>query len=124
MHVICRQISNEKPKTDIEQKSEERHGVICMYCHYLITYPDNQIAVNGSFRHVFANPHGYVFEIGCFSDAEGCRPASELSSEFSWFQGFSWKITVCRQCFAHLGWMFVSEKDRFFGLIIEKLLFP
>jgi len=80
--------------------------------------------MEGAFRHTFANPHGYLFEIGCFGDAWGCAPASPPSSEFSWFKGYLWKIGVCRGCSTHLGWVFLSDVHRFFGLILDKLIFP
>jgi hypothetical protein len=111
-----------KEKADTMIKEDEI--IICAFCNNHITDPSCQIIVNDSFYHTFANPHGCVFEIGCFSDAKGCMASSMASMEFSWFLGFSWKIGVCNNCSTHLGWIFSSKSDRFYGLIFEKLIFP
>ena len=136
MKVVCKQstyLSTEK-KTETIPKEDEI--IICAFCNNHVTDPSRQIAVNNSFYHAFANPYGYVFEIGCFSDAKGCVPISMSSTEFSWFMGYSWKIGFCNYCSTHLGWIFSSESHnlkvtrnpmvtrKFFGLILEKLVFP
>ncbi|MCD4675516.1 MAG: hypothetical protein K8S18_05900 [Desulfobacula sp.] len=124
MLVVCKQsvdLSTRK-KTDTLPKEDEI--ILCAFCNNPVTDPSRQIIVNNSFHHTFANPHGYVFEIGCFSNAKGCVPGSIASSEFSWFIGYSWKIGVCNYCSSHLGWIFSSKSNKFFGLILEKLIFP
>lgn len=124
MDPICKQKTEESPAEDLESSSQTQKNICCALCMHKITEPESQIVMNGSFRHVFANPHGYVYEIGCFSHANGCRPSSTSSSEFSWFSGFSWRIGVCEQCASHLGWIFSSEGKAFYGLILDKLIFP
>jgi hypothetical protein len=124
MEVICKQSPHRVPGEETKTLPREEEIIVCANCNHHITDPSKQIMVNGSFRHIFANPHGYVFEIGCFSDAGGCRPGSVSSYEFSWFVGFSWQICSCNYCSNHLGWMFSSESKKFYGLILEKLIFP
>jgi len=124
MNVVCKQYSDLLTETKTDTMSEEDEIITCVFCNNHITDPSKQIIINNSFHHVFANPHGLIFEIGCFSDAKGCVPGSIASTEFSWFFRFSWKIGVCNQCSSHLGWIFSSESDRFYGLILEKLKFP
>ncbi len=111
--------------------SEEDQVIVCRACNNIITRPFYKIPVSSSFSHIFANPHGHVFEIGCFSRAEGCMEASGLSSEFTWFAGYSWKIEICRQCKSHIGWIFICDCEnasgmpvQFHGLILDKLVFP
>ncbi len=95
----------------------------CRACGSAITSKDQRIAVNGRHDHVFFNPHGHVFEIGCFARAPGAFSASPPSSEFSWFPGFSWQIAGCAACRAHLGWRFQGERSSgFFGLILDRLI--
>ena len=125
-----------KDKTDIEIQeaadpvSKEEEVVICRICSSTITRPFHRIMVNKSFSHAFANPQGDVFEIGCFTKAEGCIPVSDSSSEFTWFPGYSWKIGACTGCAAHLGWVFSLDNpgskslNHFYGLILDKLIFP
>ena len=124
MDVVCKQKTKAGVLDDVEPSSKDEKKICCAYCLHIVTDPSSQIAVNGSFTHVFANPHGYVYEIGCFGKADGCRPASTSSSEFSWFSGFSWQIGICEQCSSHLGWIFSSDTKVFYGLIIDKLIFP
>lgn len=96
--------------------------VLCRQCRHPITLLSEQISVQGSHRHTFANPHGIVFEIGCFGSAGGCAYTGPASDEFTWFAGFSWKIAVCGRCLTHLGWLFTSTGfSRFHGLILDRL---
>ena len=93
----------------------------CAVCHYPITRRIDRIEVNEKHRHVFANPHGYIYQIGCFAQAQGCVIIGEETSHFSWFPGYSWQISLCGQCLTLLGWAFRSSESLFFGLILDKL---
>ena len=108
-----------------ERSPEEEEYIICRQCHQAITKPANRIVMQGSHRHTFANPHGVVFEIGCFRNAKGCSCAGPASDDFSWFAGFSWRVCFCTMCMTHLGWMFSLEgRDTFYGLILDRLIEP
>ena len=111
-------------ESDKKSLPEEEKIIVCARCLFPVTDPSKQITVKGSFSHIFANPHGHVFEIGCFSDADGCISASPKSDEFSWFSGCEWQIGICKNCAVHLGWIFTSRDERFYGLILEKIIFP
>ena len=109
-----------------ERSPEEKEYILCRQCHQAITRPDDRIAMQGSHRHTFANPHGIVFEIGCFRSVKGCGYAGAASDEFSWFAGYSWRVCVCTMCLTHLGWMFslLKGSDNFHGLILDRLIEP
>ena len=124
MELICKQKTTDAPKEQAHVSEQADKQIVCAACGFIITGPDRQIAVNQSFRHVFANPQGHVFEIGCFDRADGCAAASEPSGEFTWFPGFLWRVGVCRKCLIHLGWIFISDTRTFCGLIIDRLIFP
>lgn len=97
----------------------------CRNCLFVITRPSEAIAMQGGHRHTFANPHGIVFEIGCFRNADGCRYLGAPSDEFTWFAGFGWRIALCAGCKGHLGWLFASPAGNHFnGLILDRLIFP
>ena len=97
--------------------------VRCRQCHNIITHLAERTTVQGSHQHTFANPHGIVFEIGCFRTAKGCGYAGPSSDEFSWFPGYRWQIAVCLRCLVHLGWLFGSpDADSFHGLILDRIL--
>ncbi|XP_065073286.1 protein cereblon-like [Ochlerotatus camptorhynchus] len=49
------------------------------------------------------------------------RTTSKPSTDFSWFPGYSWQISVCNACNNHIGWKFVTTKrgykpKKFYGL--------
>ncbi len=121
--------SDESPNSIVEDETkdkspEKEEYILCRQCHHIITSPAEQVEVQGTHKHTFANPYGIVFEIGCFRIVKGCGHAGPFSDEFSWFKGFSWQITVCIMCLTHLGWFFSSQDSTsFYGLILDRLVF-
>lgn len=115
-----------EPFTDDEADpglSDEREYILCARCRRVITTSSDRIDVNGAHVHTFANPHGIVFEIGCFQTAMGCAYQGPVTNDFSWFKGYSWKIACCGTCMTHLGWLFVSiGESGFHGLILDRLV--
>ena len=108
-----------------EKESDSEKYILCRQCHQVITSPAERIVVQGSHQHTFANPHGIIYEIGCFRSVIGCGCAGPVSDEFSWFRGFSWRVAVCTMCLTHIGWLFISfGSDSFNGLILDRLLEP
>jgi hypothetical protein len=106
-----------------EKESDDEEYILCRQCMHVITSSAERITVQGLHRHTFANPHGIVFEIGCFRSSIGCGYAGPASDEFAWFQGFSWRVAVCVGCLTHLGWLFTSTGyESFHGLILDRLV--
>jgi len=124
MYLLAKQASQVQSKAKTHPVCLEDPVIICRNCLWHITEPACQIQMDGAFCHTFANPHGQVFEIGCFNSAPGCSSIPPPFSEFSWFAGYHWNIGVCRDCKTHLGWFFRSDQDQFWGLILDKLIFP
>lgn len=69
---------------------------------------------------MFVNPHGHVFEVGCFATAH-VRSIGPASHFFSWFPGYAWRVALCPGCGAHLGWAYGDDAG-FFGLILPRLV--
>ena len=111
---------------EIEEASpEDEPYILCRQCRQAITRPADRMTLQGSHQHTFANPHGAVFEIGCFSNARSCGYAGSPTDEFSWFAGYSWRVCFCTMCLTHLGWLFISGAgDMFHGLILDRLIEP
>ena len=110
---------------ETEEKTSEEEYILCRQCQSILTSPTERIIIQGAHQHTFANPHGIVFEIGCFGAVRGCGYAGPASDEFSWFKGFSWRVAVCIMCLTHMGWFFESrDGGNFHGLILDRLLFP
>lgn len=126
-----------------EEQVQEKRVILCAFCANTITDESQVISVNGSHRHVFVNPHGLVFDTGCFKECSGCIVDFRASVEFSWFHGYSWRIAACSRCHQHLGWLFSSNHadlsssagsfssatcrsmhNSFYCLILENLIFP
>lgn len=100
----------------------DKRRLLCAVCSYPITDPSHRIARNGLHQHELTNPHGMVYRIGCFAVAPGCVQVGPATERWSWFPGFAWRIALCHQCQAHLGWGYRStDGERFFGLILERL---
>mgnify|MGYP000868635858 FL=1 len=97
--------------------------ILCRACSQTVTMEQTRTERGGSHRHVFANPHGYVYDLALFNAAPGCATEGPRSTEFPWFAGCSWQVAVCRRCGAHLGWRFVplSGGAAFYGLIADRL---
>lgn len=107
------------------QLDKDDARLLCATCGHVITSRDQRISVAGSHHHTFTNPMGLVFEIGCFRDAPGCGQTGSATEDWTWFDGFSWRIAVCSHCRSHLGWSYQSEhSEGFFGLIADRLVAP
>lgn len=94
----------------------------CTGCGHPITDAAARIAVNGAHQHRRTNPAAVTYDIGCFGAAPGVVEAGKAISRHSWFRGFAWRLALCGQCGAHLGWAFAAAgATRFFGLILKRL---
>lgn len=99
-------------------------AVRCRQCRVEITSLRHAIEVAGKHDHIFFNPAGIIFEIGCYGRADGCRAVGPPTTEFSWFAGMAWSLALCGACQSHLGWFFQGSGSAagFFGLIHKKLI--
>lgn len=106
-----------------EALEKEAEAVFCAACGSVVTKRSEKTEREGSFEHVFVNPAGIVYRIGCFNRAAGCREAGARTEYYSWFPGFRWSIALCIACKTHLGWFFSREGSAadFFALILERL---
>lgn len=111
-------------ETDSFEITQEAPLILCRNCRHPVTQPSERIEVASAHRHTFTNPNGYLFEIGCFRNADGCAATGIITDDFTWFRGYSWQIGICRKCQNHIGWMFRSIDDRFYGLILDRLTEP
>jgi hypothetical protein len=106
-----------------DEEKDEKSFILCKFCRNRVTSAENAMVIDGQTRHVFTNPHGYVFEIACFSTAEGCVNYGIPTNEFSWFPGYSWRFSICAKCHNHLGWQYQSVNfEIFYGLILDNLI--
>lgn len=108
---------------DQEDTLDGEQPLRCRVCHHPITEVRQRIEVAGRHGHTKANPHGLVFQIGCFAQASGCGRKGPVVADFSWFPPFSWQVAQCHGCRNHLGWYFSARQlPSFWGLIYGELL--
>jgi len=110
---------------DKESKASTGHGgrkLVCKLCRSVITRQELGMEVNGQHRHVFFNPHGYVFELGCFASAKNVVPTGPKTDEFTWFPGLTWQVVACAHCASQLGWRYTGGDGGFYGLILTALI--
>ncbi len=107
--------------SDIDERSGEERVFRCRSCGQEITSEKHRVPISGQSEHTFTNPHGFVFTLGCFTDAPGCRPSGPATTEFTWFDGYAWRYAACGSCGIHLGWEFTNNDDLFFGLILNRI---
>lgn len=129
MDFICKKIGEHAgTSSDTAALQDEAPVIICRSCLGMISRPEFAVEINHAFAHTFANPTGTVFEVGCFSRADGCVKFSDTSGEFTWFTGYVWAVGLCRTCRAQLGWIFLpirsGDMSKFYGLILDQLIFP
>jgi hypothetical protein len=95
--------------------------LVCVKCGAAITTDGDRIEKDGRHEHDSVNPHGHGYHYGCFARAPGVMPIGEQSDHWSWFPGYRWQTAYCAGCGEHLGWMFLTNSDRFYGLILDRL---
>jgi hypothetical protein len=101
---------------------KEKESILCKHCKNEITTAEFTTAVNGQHAHIFKNPAGFTFHIGCFSRAWGCIVYGIPTYEFTWFTGFRWCVALCSPCFTHMGWYYQAGEASFYGLILANLV--
>ena len=111
------------PGETLEPVEAETGGVlVCRACRAKITRRELAMEVGGSHVHVFFNPYGLVFELGCFASAKNLLPTGPETDEFTWFPGHRWQAVACATCLSQLGWRYVGSEGGFFGLILKALI--
>lgn len=111
-------------ETDVSKKlKDDERWYVCRQCHQRIAKINDRIRIQGTHQHTFANPSGIVFGIICFGTARGYAFVGPPSTDFTWFAGHSWRITICAACLTHVGWYFSAQDGKgFFGFITDRLL--
>lgn len=116
----------EQPDEDVDvvddpaPKRSER--LLCRQCGQVLTSRQSVIEIDGASDHVFENPHGMVYHVRCFDEAPGAVTLGAPTDEFTWFRGYTWQIALCGGCRSHVGWAFIADKHRFWGLIPGRLV--
>lgn len=130
--------TKQETEGEASASSDLERWLLCVACRAEIARDDARIAASSgsatAHEHVFLNPSGLEFRLGCFASAPGARPEGERSTVWSWFPGHAWQASVCHACGMHLGWSFHATRGSspesaesgavFWGLILDRLASP
>jgi hypothetical protein len=86
----------------------------------VLAHAQDRLNIDGSHKHVFSNPHGFMHHFGCYQDALGCAIEGAAVAADSWFPGYLWRLAMCADCGQHIGWLFEHD-DHFYGLLLDKI---
>lgn len=113
------------PRRDPEQSDDQKpeRVVLCGACGHEVARVADRVVVGPGDLHTFVNPAGEVFELVCFSRADGVAAFGEPSLAFTWFPGHTWRYAGCRSCGVQLGWRFEGPQI-FWGLNRRALRWP
>jgi hypothetical protein len=74
----------------------------------------------------FPNPFGQMRVILTLREARAIVLAGDPTTDFTWFEGYAWRIAYCAGCQEHLGWLFetiaAGVPPRFYGLLKDALI--
>lgn len=96
--------------------------LLCAGCRAVITHRRERVERGGAHEHGRINPAGFSFHLACFAAAPGAATLGPATREHTWFPGYAWRIALCGGCGEQLGWRFEAGADRFFGLIVGRLV--
>jgi hypothetical protein len=123
---------DESPKTTPQKRPRDEtvttgadRWLCCRSCATRIA-PLAAVLPEGEDPLVFANPEGRVFELLLLGNARALQLVGNATQEFTWFQGYAWRVALCAGCGIHLGWRFETAAERsppvFFGLLRRELV--
>ncbi len=57
MEIVCKKTPQTESNIEVQTVEQDQEIIVCAFCNHYITDPSDQIQVNQTFRHIFANPH-------------------------------------------------------------------
>ena len=100
------------------------------HCNICYTWLTNSSLLQGIMGRpalkTYVNPHGIQCDLLTFSDCQEFQEAPDATTEYTWFDGYQWRIIVCAGCGFHLGWKFEAVREalspkEFFGILEDRL---
>ena len=111
---------------DAPERAEENARYLCRACRTPITDPSAVFGPSGAPPvQVFTNPEGRVCQVLTVTRADNLLLVGPATADHSWFRGYAWRIALCGQCTAQLGWRYEapvgSIPQIFYGLLLSEL---
>lgn len=119
-----------EPKGSTSQATQDERPIRCAKCQQEIAKKSAIFCMRAPYEvQAFVNPHGYTFEVLTVKSATHVVWDTRVSTDFSWFKGYAWRLLFCERCLAHLGWRFEGagegdEPNEFFGLVVRAIELP
>ena len=90
----------------------------CAACGSEISSSESLFDYDGHHEHEYHEPSGTLTRILLFQEAPGCHLSGGAISDYTWFEGTTYRFADCLNCGANLGWRYYyGERRAFFGLI-------
>ncbi|XP_073946139.1 protein cereblon-like [Choristoneura fumiferana] len=94
----------------------------------LYSFNDTLFSKESVLVQVVSNDYIFQFPVIVFEQST-CVGIGEWEADNSWFPGYQWKLCVCPDCAAFLGWIFEpinprirNSPDKIFSLILTSLI--
>jgi len=104
-----------------DEAGPDKNLVYCVECSHVLARASDATTVQGTHHHFCTNPHGFDFNVCCYSEALGCAISGQPTGADSWFAGYTWRFATCTGCTVHLGWLFETPGSHFYGLVRERI---
>lgn len=108
------------PDARLDDDEDGEQVACCRRCESVVARSCDRVVIGAGDLHTFVNPQGEVFELVCFSRADGAPAVGEPTLAYTWFPGHTWRVAMCRSCAAQLGWRYEGPRS-FWGLIRGQL---
>lgn len=119
-HLTYLSLSPSLFEDDEEDEEILQKNLLCATCGNPVTKVGEKVKIRGRHDYTFTNL-GYPIQLGCFRSAPGCIGYGGISHGYSWFRGYAWQIQLCKNCSSQLGWIYLSEGERFYALVFRML---
>lgn len=90
---------------------------LCSSCASEIAESKNFFDYDGNHEHEYYDPAGRQTRILLFGEVPGGHLTGNMISDYTWFEGTTYRFVDCRSCGAQLGWVYYyGERRAFFAL--------
>ena len=95
--------------------TNRERSVVCLQCSTRLTTSGQIFAVEGAegATSTYVNDHGAIHQIMTLRQVDETKIGFQgrASIENTYFPGYCWLISYCRNCYSHLGWKFQKVDD-------------
>lgn len=98
------------PRLRMELSLLKKCQILCCFnCGEEVAHQDDIFSMSQEGpQSAYVNPSGHVHETLTLYTVKGIRTVGASSTEYSWFPGYAWTISVCAHCDHHMGWRFTA----------------